>query len=67
MGNCDVDFFNFHHRQVWNCQILNQSKWDQNFAVTFQILNLKLSNFQMLHSEGNLIELPTNIRLGQTL
>ncbi len=36
LGSCDIDFFNFHPRQVRNFEILNQSKWDQNFAVNFQ-------------------------------
>ena len=36
LGNCDIDFFNFCHHQVWNFNISNQSKWDQNFAFNFQ-------------------------------
>jgi len=28
-------FFNFHHLRVWNFEISNQSKRDQNFAVNF--------------------------------
>ncbi len=36
LGNSDIYFFNFHHRQVWNFQILNQSDRYQNFAVSFQ-------------------------------
>ncbi len=36
IGNCDIDFFNFCHRQVQNLGILNQSERDQNFAVNFQ-------------------------------
>jgi hypothetical protein len=33
---CCIDFFNFHHRQVWNFLILSQCKRDQNFTVIFQ-------------------------------
>jgi hypothetical protein len=33
LGNCDADFFNFHHCQV---QILNRYEWDQKFAVNFK-------------------------------
>jgi hypothetical protein len=33
VGNCDINFFNFRHRQVWNFQILNWSERDQNFTV----------------------------------
>ncbi len=35
LGNCDFDFFNFCHCQVWNFEILNQSKRNQNFAINF--------------------------------
>jgi hypothetical protein len=30
--NCDIEFFIFRFCQVWNFQILNQSKQDQNLA-----------------------------------
>ncbi len=36
LENCDIDFFNIRHCQVQNFKILNQSGWDQNFAVNFQ-------------------------------
>ncbi len=36
LGNCDIDFFNFRHCQVWNFEILTQSKQNQNFTVNFQ-------------------------------
>jgi hypothetical protein len=35
IGNCDIDFFNFCHRQVWNLEILNLFEGNQNFAVIF--------------------------------
>ncbi len=36
VGNCDIDFFNFRHRQVWGFEISNLFEWNQNFAVIFQ-------------------------------
>jgi hypothetical protein len=36
LGNCNFDFLNFCHRQVWNFKILNLYKWNQNFGVIFQ-------------------------------
>jgi hypothetical protein len=36
LGNCDIDFFNFRHRQVRNFKILDLFKWNWNFAVIFQ-------------------------------
>ena len=36
LGNCDIDFFNFRHRQVWNFKISNHFKRDWNFIVNFQ-------------------------------
>ena len=35
LGNCDIDFLNFCHRQVWNFKILNLYKRNQNFGVIF--------------------------------
>ncbi len=35
LGNCNIDFFNFCHCQVWNFKILNQSERNQNFAINF--------------------------------
>jgi hypothetical protein len=35
LGNCDIDFFNFCHRQLQNFPIWNHSKWGPNFAVNF--------------------------------
>jgi hypothetical protein len=35
VGICDIDFFNFHYRQVRNFKILNWSEQDRNFAVKF--------------------------------
>ncbi len=36
VGNCNIDFFNFCHRQYRSFQILNQLKQDWNFIVKFQ-------------------------------
>jgi hypothetical protein len=36
IGNCNIDFFNFRHRQYRSFQILNQLKQDWNFTVKFQ-------------------------------
>ncbi len=35
LGNCDIDFFNFRHCQVWNFEILNLFERNLNFAVSF--------------------------------
>jgi hypothetical protein len=35
----DIDFFNFRHHQVWNFDTLNQSKWDQYFAVSLDVFH----------------------------
>jgi hypothetical protein len=35
VGTCDIDFFNFHHCQVQNFEILNLLEQNQNFAVNF--------------------------------
>jgi hypothetical protein len=32
LGNCDIDYFSFCHRQIQNFQILKQSEWYQNFC-----------------------------------
>ncbi len=36
VGNCDIDFFNFCHRQVQNFEISNMFEQNQNFAVVFR-------------------------------
>ncbi len=36
IGNCDNDFLNFHHCQVWNFKILNQYEQNRNLRVIFQ-------------------------------
>jgi hypothetical protein len=36
LGNWDIDFFNFRHRQVRNFKILNRSERDLKFAVNFR-------------------------------
>ncbi len=36
IGNCDIDFLNFHHCQVWNFKILNLYEQNPNFGVIFQ-------------------------------
>ncbi len=35
LGNCDIDFFNFRHCQVWNFKISNLFERNWNFAVIF--------------------------------
>jgi hypothetical protein len=35
VGNCNIGFFNFCYRQVWNFEILNLFKQNQNFAIIF--------------------------------
>jgi hypothetical protein len=35
VGNCDIDYFNCHRRQVQIIEIVNQSERNQNFAVNF--------------------------------
>jgi hypothetical protein len=35
VGNSDIDFLNFRHRQVQNFKISNLFKWNWNFAVNF--------------------------------
>ncbi len=35
LGNCDIDFFNFPHRKVWNFKILILFKRNWCFAVIF--------------------------------
>jgi hypothetical protein len=35
LGKCSIEFFNFHHCQVQNLQISNQSDRHQNFVVNF--------------------------------
>ena len=36
IGNCDIDFYNFCHRKVWNFEISNQFERHQNFTVIFR-------------------------------
>jgi len=36
LGNCDIDFLNFCHCQVWNFEILNLFKWNWTYAVIFR-------------------------------
>ncbi len=36
LGNCYIDYLNFRHCQVRNFKILNQFKWNRNFAVIFR-------------------------------
>ena len=35
VGNCDIDFLNFHHSQVLNFEISNLFQQHQIFAVNF--------------------------------
>ncbi len=35
LGNCDIDFLNFLHRQVRNFKILNLYERNWNFGVIF--------------------------------
>ncbi len=35
VGNCDIDFLNFCHRQVQNFKIWNLYEWNPNFGVIF--------------------------------
>ncbi len=35
LGNCDIDFYNFHHRKVWNFEISNQFERQRNFTDIF--------------------------------
>ncbi len=35
IGNCNIDFFNFRHCQVWNLEILDLFEQNWNFAVIF--------------------------------
>ncbi len=35
LGNCDIDFLNFRHRQIQNFKILNLYKQNQNSGVIF--------------------------------
>ncbi len=35
IDKCNIDFFNFRHRQVRNFKIFNHFKRDQNFVVNF--------------------------------
>jgi len=36
LGNCDIDFLNFLHCQVWNFEILHLYEWHWNFGVVFR-------------------------------
>ena len=49
IGNCDIDFFNFRHRQVWNFKILNLFEQNLNFAVIFR----KYQKFQIIDIKQN--------------
>jgi hypothetical protein len=33
---CDIEFFNFHNKQVWKFKILKLSEQNQNSAVIVQ-------------------------------
>jgi hypothetical protein len=35
MGNCDIDFLNFRHRQVRNFEVSNLYEQNLNFGVIF--------------------------------
>ncbi len=35
VGNCDIDFLNFCHHQVWNLEISNLHEWNWNFGIIF--------------------------------
>jgi len=34
---CNIDFFNFHNRQIWKFNISKLSEQNQNSAVIFKI------------------------------
>ncbi len=48
LSNCDIDFLNFCHCQVWNFKISNLCKWNHNFGVIFwkyQVRNWKSTKY----------------------
>jgi len=60
LGNCNIDFLNFHHPQVWNFKISNLFKWNWNFAVIFwkyRKHNQKSTKYLATSQKSNVIPL----------
>ncbi len=46
IGNCNIDFLNFHHCQVQNFEILNLYEQNWNFGVIFESTKSKTKSQQ---------------------
>ncbi len=66
LGNCNIDLFNFRHRQVCDFKILNQFERDQNLAVNFwkyQKRKRKSTKYIVSERKQSLVS-TANVKLG---